>query len=139
MKVVPGVEKLVRRVVSLEPRAKLHVMQRTALAYIVLRCAELSASRRFYEAVGLTFVEEQHGKGPRHLSCDLDGVVLELYPAGKRAPEALRFGLYTADLEAALDALKELGVETIGKSSTVVRDVDGNTVELLSRPKEERR
>lgn len=112
-------------------------MQRTTLAYIVLRCADLSASRRYYEALGLTFVEEQHGNGPRHLSCDLDGVVLELYPAGKSAPEPLRFGLYTADLEAALNALRELGAEMIGKSSTVVRDVDGNTVELLSHPKEE--
>jgi hypothetical protein len=41
-----------------------------------LQCADLKQSRRFYELVGLTFSEEQHGSGPRHLSSDLDGIVL---------------------------------------------------------------
>jgi hypothetical protein len=64
-----------------------------ALSLLVLRCSNVAASRRFYEAIGLTFREEQHEGGPAHWSCDLDGVVLELYPAGERIPSVGRLGL----------------------------------------------
>ena len=107
--------------------------QRTTLAYVVLRCSELSAARAFYEALGLVFVEEKHGKGPLHLSCDLNGMVLELYPRGKRASGAVRLGLYVEDVEAALRRVEALGFETSVGEAMLVRDADDNIVELLSR------
>jgi hypothetical protein len=53
---------------------------------VVLRCADLDATRIFYEALGLEFMEERHGRGPRHLSTRLGEAVLELYPATDRFP-----------------------------------------------------
>ena len=52
---------------------------------VVLRSANIEKSRAFYEAIGLTFVEEQHGNGPLHLACETDTLVFELYP-GEDAP-----------------------------------------------------
>ena len=49
---------------------------------LVLRAADLAASRRFYEALGLEFVVERHGKGPEHLAASLGEFVFELYPDG---------------------------------------------------------
>lgn len=52
------------------------------LSLVVLRVDDLAASQRFYEGLGLTFVVEQHGAGPTHLSTRLGPTVLELYPRG---------------------------------------------------------
>ena len=41
------------------------------LSLVVLRCADLERTRRFYEALGLTLMPEQHGSGPRHYSARL--------------------------------------------------------------------
>lgn len=112
-------------------RLRCAVLQTPSLAYLVLRCADLSASRQFYEALGLKFVEEQHGTGPKHLSCDLDGVIVELYPGRKKGSPSLRFGLYVADVSARLQGLSAIGVQTPTHTASVVRDPDGNTVELL--------
>jgi hypothetical protein len=35
----------------------------------------------FYESLDIRFREEQHGRGPVHWAADLDGLVLEVYPA----------------------------------------------------------
>lgn len=104
--------------------------------YVVLRCAELARSRRFYEALGLRFEEEQHGRGPPHLSANLGGVVLELYPASTKSTAGLRFGLRVPSLAVVLDALARVGegaVIRIGDEaprSALLRDPDGHEVEL---------
>lgn len=56
---------------------------------IVLRSDQLQVTRGFYEALGLSFVEEKHGHGPVHLSATTQsGTVLELYPLSNgEAPE----------------------------------------------------
>jgi lactoylglutathione lyase len=51
------------------------------MEFLALRCVDLARSRQFYELLGLEFVEEQHGAGPRHLLSNLGDTVLELYPA----------------------------------------------------------
>jgi catechol 2,3-dioxygenase-like lactoylglutathione lyase family enzyme len=48
------------------------------LTLIVLGCVDLELSRRFYEALGMSFVEEKHGSGPHHYACTLAETVLEL-------------------------------------------------------------
>jgi len=45
----------------------------TSTNILVLRCLDLDTSRRFYEALGLTFTEEQHGKGSIHYACEFGG------------------------------------------------------------------
>lgn len=56
-------------------------MESPALSLIVLRAINIEVSLAFYQALGVTFIQEQHGSGPVHYSCDLGGVILELYPA----------------------------------------------------------
>lgn len=50
------------------------------LNLLVIRCADIEASRSFYESLDISFSEEQHGKEPRHYAADMDGIVFELYP-----------------------------------------------------------
>lgn len=113
------------------------------LNLLVLRTADLASTRSFYEVFGLSFLEEQHGSGPVHLSCERDGTVLELYP-GKpgQAPERLNagatmLGFSVESLDATLEKLKALNVTVVtapkdspwGKRM-VVLDPDGRAVEI---------
>lgn len=105
------------------------------LDLVVLRVAELPASRAFYEAVGVTFVEEQHGRGPEHLAGTLgNGVVLELYPAANPSPDQ-RLGFLVDDLGAVLRAVKDLDgmVLTERSGHATVVDPDGRKVDLTGR------
>jgi lactoylglutathione lyase len=84
------------------------------LRLVVLRCEDLERSRRFYEALGLSFVEEQHGAGPRHFAAVIADLVIELYPASATHPvNDIRLGFEVTDVEAG-----------------VVEDPDGRKIEL---------
>lgn len=101
------------------------------IGLLVLRCADLEASRRFYAALGLELREERHGQGPRHLSADVGGAVVELYPADARGPSNLRWGLRVADIDATVGRLAALGVAIRAeRDARVVIDPDGTRVEL---------
>ena len=80
------------------------------LNLVVLRCADLALSQRFYEALlGVAFAPERHG-GVDHLAVDLGGVVLELYPLGVGgAPSRVRVEFGVDDLTAVADRLGQLG------------------------------
>lgn len=103
------------------------------LRLIVLRCGRLDAVKAFYEAIGLSFVPEKHGRGPDHFSSTMGGVVLELYPSGKDVEAGdLRLGFDIPSLSAAIPRLLALGVDVpdIASRSIVVSDPDGRRVEL---------
>lgn len=113
------------------------------LNLVVLRTADLASARSFYEGLGLSFVEEQHGTGPVHLSCERGGMVLELYP-GKpgQAPERLNAGatMLGFSVESVDEALRKLNalkvtIVTPPKDSPwgkrmVVLDPDGRAIEI---------
>lgn len=104
-----------------------------SLAYVVLRCADLERSRQFYEALGLYLSAEQHGKGSKHYSSDLGGVVLELYPLAGRATSGLRLGLVVSDLDRVIESLRSWGAEVATTASPVtatVADPDGHQIAL---------
>jgi len=91
-------------------------MEETAHALIVVRVADIEASLAFYRALGLAFVQEQHGSGPIHYSCELRGLVLELYPHKASSPQdvsahAIMLGFKVASLESTLANLHKLGIE----------------------------
>lgn len=118
-------------------------MEPTALSLIVIRSANLEAALSFYQALGLDFIEEQHGAGPIHYSCELGNIVLELYPA-KNGPalepqpvDSTMLGFKIASLEATLEKLKALGAtpKTAPRDSAWGRwvniaDPDGRVIQL---------
>ncbi len=104
-----------------------------ALSLLVLRCSDIEASKRFYEALGLSLRAEQHRTGPVHWSCRVGGVVLELYPAEQRTPSVARLGFAVEDLQGVLQKLSVAGasvVDTAAPDRAVGVDPDGNRVEL---------
>jgi catechol 2,3-dioxygenase-like lactoylglutathione lyase family enzyme len=106
-----------------------------ALTLIVLRCADVERSRKFYEALGLVGVAEQHGQGPLHYSITIGQTVLELYPRRGAGSRGLRFGLLVSDVAAAASVVERAGGKVVRAEaaqipSAVVEDPDGHTIEL---------
>jgi catechol 2,3-dioxygenase-like lactoylglutathione lyase family enzyme len=106
-----------------------------ALKLLVLRCADVERSRRFYEAIGQVFVREQHDGGPVHYSTHLGEVVLELYPR-TTSTVAVRVGIAVPDVRSVVSAAQALEhcvsqFDPEKESAfAVLRDPDGNKVEL---------
>jgi len=111
------------------------------LNLIVIKSKNLEESVAFYEELGLQFQKEQHGKGPEHYACELDQLVFEIYPAAQQANE-IRIGFNIENMERIIASLTLRGAEVIteprvspwGKRA-VVKDPDGNSVELLEKEK----
>jgi hypothetical protein len=108
-----------------------------SLQFLVLRCRDLEAARRFYECFEMTFTKHAHGAGPEHYAHEDERGVFELYPAGEGAPaEATGLGFAAADLSAVREQLARLGLapqpirqQPWGRTF-VVRDPDGRRVEV---------
>ncbi|MFE6834875.1 glyoxalase/bleomycin resistance/dioxygenase family protein [Streptomyces sp. NPDC057705] len=92
---------------------------------LVLYSPRLEECRRFYEDLGLPFVSEQHGQGPRHYAATLaDGAVLEIYPArSDRETGALRLGLTLTGAAA---------TPPLAPGRHLRTDPDGRTVDIHS-------
>lgn len=111
-----------------------------SLSLLVLQSADVQAAKNFYSLLGLSFVEEQHGTGPKHYAAALESLVLEIYPrAGNGQPAPLRIGFRVPSLDRTLDQLRSRGVRIVREATdsrwgrrAVVEDPDGNRVELLS-------
>ena len=113
------------------------------LGLLVMRAADLEQTARFYRALGFEFVGEQHGNGPLHYACELNGTVIEIYPGkpgtapDRRSGGATLLGFQVDSLEVTLKAIAEIGapVLTAPQESpwgrrTVVQDPDGRAIEL---------
>ena len=103
------------------------------LNLLVLRCKEIEVTKRFYKKLGVEFIKEQHGKGPVHYSCDVGGVLLELYPLkkGELSLEQSRLG-FAVDrkyMEAMQNKMLS-SYEFDGIEVMVVQDPDGRKIEL---------
>ncbi|HEY1173079.1 MAG TPA: VOC family protein [Verrucomicrobiae bacterium] len=123
-------------------------MGKPVINLMVLRVADLVSARAFYEVLGLAFVQEQHGSGPIHFSCERGGMVLELYP-GKpgQAPERLNagatmLGFSVESVETTLVKLNALNVTVVTEPKEspwgkrmVVLDPDGRTIEISEPPR----
>ena len=104
------------------------------LTLLVLRCADLASSKAFYETLGLQWQSEQHGSGPKHWSCSLGDVVIELNPSSEQSPSAHRLGLRVLNLDLVLEAIPRQGGVVLshdaGARRAVVRSPDGTKIEL---------
>lgn len=113
------------------------------LTLLVLKTPQVEVLRAFYSALGVRFVEEQHGVGPRHYAGQLGSLVLEVYPATNAedvADRSTRLGFGVEDLEGTIAALRDQGflhnspkLLSVGVRA-MVRDPDGRAVELSTLP-----
>ena len=110
-----------------------------AVNLLVLRCKDIDITRRFYEQLGLAFVEEKHGTGPQHYAWERGGFVLELYPAAEGQPsDNVRFGFSTpllADLAGNLRNSSDVNIvkqpyATADRLVMLLQDPDGRKVEV---------
>ena len=110
-----------------------------AVNLLVLRCKDIEVTRRFYEQLGLSFVEEKHGTGPQHYAWESGGFVLELYPAAEgQAPDNVRIGFSTpllADLSGNLRHSSDMNIvkqpyAVADRLVMLLEDPDGRKVEL---------
>ena len=109
------------------------------LSLIVLRAKDIEKSLVFYQALGLEFIQEQHGKGPVHYSSIVGETVIELYSVTTLHPAYnLRLGFSVESLDDTVKKLKnidapmELLINEQGPFA-LVRDPDFRTIELLEK------
>ncbi|QVQ50009.1 glyoxalase/bleomycin resistance/dioxygenase family protein [Spiractinospora alimapuensis] len=98
----------------------------SSVRLLVVYTTRLEECHAFYSSLGLTFVPEKHGRGPRHYAAVLsDGCVMELYPATspERATGRMRLGL-------ALDAPPSSALRP--NDDGTYTDPDGRTVDVVN-------
>ncbi|MCR9143587.1 MAG: VOC family protein [bacterium] len=102
------------------------------LSLLVVYCEDLEVSLQYYDALGLNFVQEQHGKGPVHYSTEIGDCVLELYPATSRSGPT-RFGLDIKEPADAIARLRAAGFD-IGEwkagAPMILTDPSGNKIHI---------
>lgn len=115
-------------------------MNYPSLNLIVLRFTDLPAAAEFYTSLGFSLVQEQHGNGPQHYSCQLGAVVLELYPAAKlgAVPGNAIFGFNIGSMEQAIKSVELNGGSIISRPAStdlgiraLVSDPGGHRLELV--------
>jgi predicted enzyme related to lactoylglutathione lyase len=111
------------------------------LSLLVLKTHQPDQLRDFYQDLGLTFQEEQHGKGPVHFSTTIGQTVLEIYPLTKsveKADTSTRLGFRISGLEQVIFQVKEKGRHILSEPqhqewgfTAIVKDPDGRSIELI--------
>ncbi|QDU77001.1 Glyoxalase-like domain protein [Bremerella volcania] len=112
------------------------------LNLIVLRSSDPDATVRFYQALGLPFTQEQHGKGPIHWASETNRFVMEIYPA--KSPEQVdtftSVGLNVSDIHRVMQLLiaSDMKITSEPKEfdwgiQAIVKDPDGRSVILVER------
>lgn len=115
-------------------------MPSTSLSLIVIRATNLERARAFYASLGLHLIQEKHGSGPEHYSCEFGSVVLEIYPGRKVGgqPGYGLLGFTVASVAATFETVKAIGCDIISPPApserevrAIVRDPDGQRIELV--------
>jgi predicted enzyme related to lactoylglutathione lyase len=119
------------------------------ISYLSINCTEWTACRAFYEALGITFAEEEHPGVPLHLSGEIGGAVLELHgPGGRGGPvgPGFRLGFEVDDVHGAAEAVVAAGGVLQRAPApgpwglrAVVVDPDRRRVELTGPARQEHR
>lgn len=122
-------------------------MTQISLALLVLRTSHMEASLAFYRAIGLSLVEEKHGSGPIHYSCQMGETVVEIYPETAqeildyRRGGATMLGFRVESLKTTVIAIEQTGARLLSPPKAtawgrraVALDPDGRAVELNEPP-----
>lgn len=118
-------------------------MAETELNLVVLRSPDLERSARFYRALGIPLVREQHGTGPEHFAGRAGHVIFEIYPQGNgEGTTKTRIGFSVGSLTYVLSVVESAGGTVISNPQdtewgrrAVVADPDGHRVELAESPR----
>jgi catechol 2,3-dioxygenase-like lactoylglutathione lyase family enzyme len=95
---------------------------------IVYYVKDIEESKGFYEALGLSFILEKHGKGPEHYSTSFGGLVFEIYPCvGDRKPSSIRLGF---NVDGTCQYISKLDAEKYGQKAATLTDPNGNKVDV---------
>lgn len=104
---------------------------------LVLRSYNLILSLHFYECLGLTFVQEQHGNGPIHYSSNNNGIIIEIYPntTNYHIEHLTRIGFSVEDIDELCSTLKNNDIDfTIYDCDTIItQDPDGRKIHLTKK------
>lgn len=111
------------------------------LNLLVLRSSAPHELAAFYEALGLSFVREQHGNGPEHLACSTRGAIFEIYPEQDgQSTRGTRIGFAVDDVDACFASALAGNAHPVRKPAAgpwgrraVVRDPAGHVVELTQQ------
>jgi hypothetical protein len=110
------------------------------LTLLVLKTRQIDKLRQFYQAIGIEFVQEQHGKGPVHYAGHAGGTVIEIYPAPDDASinSSIRLGFAVDNLAEVVGALETAANASLPKIAAaglqaIIRDPDGRSVELKQK------
>ena len=80
------------------------------------------------------FINEKHGKGPEHYSSEINGFVLELYPALNGEVDNCRLGFEVENLTSILEKISiHDQYEFQGKITRVTIDPDGRKIEIYEK------
>ncbi|MEC4615719.1 VOC family protein [Tsukamurella tyrosinosolvens] len=94
---------------------------------LVLYVNDVDVSAAWYrDALGVTWTREKHATGPEHVSAQVGGLLIELYPRGDRPASRVRIELSVGDRFGNADHAPE----PIPRRLT---DPDGNTVVVTLR------
>jgi predicted enzyme related to lactoylglutathione lyase len=117
------------------------------LNLVVLRASVVDASLAFYRAIGLSFVEEQHGSGTIHYSCKAGNTLVEIYPGSsgdipdRRNAGATMLGFQVGSVDLTIENLRSIGAQILTAPQdsewgrrAVVLDPDGRAIELSEKP-----
>lgn len=110
-------------------------MHPVKLTLLVLRCEDIDRAASFYSVFGFEFETEKHGSGPEHLSADVDGVVVELYPKLGKDTSSVRIGFSVDNMAGVLSRVEGKGgriLQTPREGRAVVQDLDGHKIELIA-------
>ncbi|WP_174493683.1 MULTISPECIES: VOC family protein [Acinetobacter] len=111
---------------------------------IVLKVENIERSKNFYRQFGLEFQTEQHGNGPQHYSCMMNGLVFEIYPAAtdlSNLTQNIRLGFHVENLVELLKNMIDIEKIILQPQLTsfgfraVIMNNDRHIIELTERSK----
>jgi hypothetical protein len=117
-------------------------MADVSLTLLVLKTRQVDRVRTFYQALGIAFIEERHGSGPRHFAGRVGDVVMEVYPLPDdgTADPSTRLSFTVGNMVDVVQAVQGLDAPMVKQPTqtawglqAVVKDPDGRSVELIQR------
>ena len=114
---------------------------------LILFTSNLFALVEFYKSIGIPFEEEDHGEGPIHYACDLNGAHIAIFESseGKATERGVggssQIGFQVDNVDAIFDQALKAGAKSLiapqerpwGKRA-VFEDLDGRSIEINQAP-----